>query len=191
MGGGWVNSAGATGDITHLQWFTGGTAGPGTTATNKPGNTQGGGGGGGGVLVSIPIVTPGQYRQAPEILVTGGSGSGALVCSRMDSVTGHLTRIEIVQGGAGYTDGAGLPSIAIDPAFEIVPATLGTPTLGAGINPDGQYPLLSFAPAGVPASELNNIFELLRDDLTHPSAAGVAYLAKRLASNIHDAVMAL
>ena len=59
------------------------------------------------------------------------------------------------------------------------------------MNPDGQYPLPSFAPPGVPAGELNNIYTLLSGDTIHPSPLGVEYLSRRLAQNIYDAVMAL
>ena len=101
-----------------------------------------------------------------------------------------MSRINIVIPGSGYTSGTGLPTIGIDRTYELSPATLGTPTLMVGINPDGGYPLPSFAPVGVPG-DLNNIYIMLMPDLTHPSPPGVAYLATRLAQNIYDAVMAL
>ena len=188
MGGGWLNSSGATGDITGLQWFTGGTAAPGTTATFKPGNTLGGGGGGFGGIARIPIVSAGVYTQAPEISAGGGSGTGLLLASKIDSA-GRLTAIKIIQAGHGYGDGAGLPAIAIDPTYATTPAVAGTPELIQGINPDGVYPLPSFAPLG--ATDLNNIYRFLVTDLTHPSPLGVEYLSTRLAQNIYQAVMAL
>jgi lysophospholipase L1-like esterase len=189
MGGGWLNSSGRSGDITNLQWLTGGTAGPGTTATHKPGNTQGGGGGGFGGIASIPVMSGGRYRQAPEIVASGGGGSGLLLSSRINAA-GVLTGIAVISPGNGYSAG-GLPSISIDPRFEIEPATLGAPRLLVGINPDGQYPLLDFAPPGVQASQLNNIYTFIGTDGTHPSPPGVEYLAQRLARNIHDAIVAL
>lgn len=189
MGEGWLNSSGRTGDITHLQWFTGGSAGPGTTATYKPGNTQGGGGGGFGGIAAIPVLGGGRYRQAPEILARGGDGSGLLLASRIDS-SGALTDVAIVSAGTGYTSG-GLPSISIDPRFEVEPATLGAPQLLAGINPDGQYPLPDFAPPGVQGAQLNNIYTFMSADRIHPSPPGVEYLAHRLARSIHDALMVL
>lgn len=188
MGGGWLNSSGATGDITNLQWFTGGTATPDTTATNKPGNTHGGGGGGFGGIASIPVVQGGRYTQAPDIVASGGTGTGLLLASTLDSA-GAIRSVSIVSCGSGYTAAAGLPSLRIDSAFETMPATLGTPQLMAGINPNGQYPLASFAPAG--AADLNNIYVMLMPDTIHPSPVGVDYVSSRLARNIHDAVMAL
>jgi len=188
MGGGWLNSSGAKGDITNLQWFTGGTPGVGTSATNKPGNTVGGGGGGFGGIASVPILTPGQYSQAPEVRVSGGSGKGLLLASKIDE-TGALTSIQIVQPGYDYTSGSGLPSITLDTTWEITPATLGDAEIIEGINPEGAYPLPSFAPAG--ATDLNNIYRLLMKDQTHPSPLGAQYLSKRLAQDIYDAVMAL
>jgi hypothetical protein len=188
MGGGWLNSSGATGDITGLQWFTGGTAAAGTTATFKPGNTLGGGGGGFGGIAGIPIVSGGVYAQAPDLSASGGSGQGLLLASVIDNA-GKLTAINIVQTGYGYSAGAGLPAIAIDPTYGSTAAVLGTPELIAGINPDGAYPLPSFAPLG--ATDLNNIYRLLAQDKTHPSPLGVEYLSTRLAQNIYQAVMAL
>ena len=188
MGGGWLNSSGATGDITNLQWFTGGTPAEGTTATNKPGNTHGGGGGGFGGIASIPVIQGGRYSQAPEIVATGGTGTGLLLAAYLDSM-GAIQSIYVVSCGTGYTAGAGLPTLHIDPTFETTPATPGTPQLMVGINPSGQYPLASFAPAG--ATDLNNIYTLLMPDTVHPSPIGVDYLSSRLARNIHDAVMAL
>ncbi len=190
MGGGWLNSSGATGDITNLQWLTGGTAGPGTTAAYKPGNTLGGAGGGFGGVASIPIVSGGNYAQAPEITATGGSGSGLLLASRIDGA-GALTEIRIVAHGNGYTTGTGLPSITIDATFQNTAATLGTPTLIGGVNLGGRYPLLSFAPPGVTEAQLHNIDLYLSADTTHPSVLGVDYLSKRLAENIYQAVMTL
>lgn len=190
LGGGWLNSSGATGDVTNLQWLTGGTAGPGTTATNKPGNTDGGGGGGYGGIASVPILSRGIYSQAPEIEATGGSGSGLLLTSRIDAM-GQLVSVVITTQGHGYTDGAGLPELHIDSTFEIEAAVLGAPVLEVGVNPDGQYPLLSFAPPGVTAGQLNNIYVMLAHDTTHPSALGVNMLSRRLGKNLFDAIMAL
>jgi lysophospholipase L1-like esterase len=190
MGTGWLNSSGATGDVTNLQWFTGGTPAPNTTATHKPGNTNGGGGGGFGGIDSVPVLSGGRYRQAPEIMATGGSGRGLLLCGRIDGATGALTSVPVVCPGYGYT-AAGLPTISIDPTFESEPAILGTPTLTVGLNPGGQYPLLEFAPPGATAAELNNIYHLLQRDLVHPSPVGTEHIARRLASNIYDAVMAM
>jgi lysophospholipase L1-like esterase len=190
MGGGWLNSSGATGDVTNLQWFTGGTAWPGTTPTYKPGNTGGGGGGGYGGITHVPVVTGGSYTQAPEITASGGTGNGLLLASVIDA-SGMLTAIRVVSPGSGYTAGAGLPTISIDGRFETSPAAAGIPALGVGVNPDGQYPLPSFAPPGVPASALNNVYRLLSSDTIHPSPLGVEYLSRRLAQNVYDAVMAL
>jgi len=190
LGGGWLNSSGASGDITNLQWLTGGTAGPGTTPTNKPGNTNGGGGGGCGGIAAVPIVSRGRYSQAPEIEATGGSGTGLLLTSTINA-TGQLMSVVVATQGHGYTDGSGLPELQIDGTFEIEPAVLGAPVLEVGINPDGQYPLLSFAPPGVTPDQLNNIFVMLAHDTTHPSPVGVSMLSTRLARNIFDAVMAL
>ena len=188
MGGGWLNSAGATGDATDLQWFTGGTPGSGTDVMHRPGNTLGGGGGGYDGIASVPVVSGGLYTQAPNITATGGSGSGVQLASAIDS-TGKLTEIRVVQDGFGYSAGAGLPTIHIDPTFETTPAVLGTPVLTVGVNQTGQYPLPSFAPPG--ATDLNNVLRLLQSDTIHPSGVGVEYLAKRLAQNIYQAVMAL
>lgn len=190
MGTGWLNSSGATGDATNLQWFTGGTPGPGTTATYKPGNTQGGGGGGFGGIASVPVTSAGTYTQAPEILASGGAGSGLMLCASIDS-SGNLSAIDIQCTGSGFSSGAGLPTVTIDPTYQLTPSTLGTPTLTTGLNPNGQYPLLSFAPPGVTAAELNNIYVMLQSDETHPSPVGADYLAQRLAQSIYDAVMAL
>jgi hypothetical protein len=189
MGGGWLNSSGATGDVTNLQWFTGGTPGPGTSATYKPGNTQGGAGGGYGGIAEIPIVAGGRYSQAPGVTARGGSGSGLLTASRIDSA-GALKTILVFVPGSGYTS-AGLPSFDIDTTYELSPALLGTPTLMSGINPDGQYPLPSFAPPNVSVDALNNVYTVLERDMVHPSCVGVAYLSRRLAENIFQAVMAL
>jgi len=188
MGTGWLNSSGASGDVTNLQWFTGGTPGPGTTATNKPGNTLGGGGGGYGGILSIPIIDGGRYLQAPDVLVSGGSGAGVLAAAAVDS-NGAVTAITPFSEGSGYTSGPGLPAFSLDPTFQVVPATLSTPTLIVGVNPNGEYPLPSFAPPG--ATDLNNIYMMLRTDLTHPSPVGVSYLSSRLAQNIYEGVMAL
>jgi lysophospholipase L1-like esterase len=189
MGTGWLNSSGASGDVTNLQWFTGGTAGAGTTATYKPGNTHGGGGGGFGGIASIPILGAGNYTQAPEVSASGGTGTGLLLSSLIDG-TGALVAVEAIVPGSGYTAGAGLPQITIDPTYQITAAVLGTPTLIIGINPDGQYPLASFAPPGS-EGELNNIYLYLMTDLTHPSPLGVSYLSSRLAQDIYAAVLAL
>jgi hypothetical protein len=189
MGTGWLNSSGASGDVTNLQWFTGGTAGAGTTATYKPGNTHGGAGGGFGGIASIPILGAGNYTQAPEVSASGGTGTGLLLSSLIDG-TGALVAVEAIVPGSGYTAGAGLPQITIDPTYQITAAVLGTPTLIIGINPDGQYPLASFAPPGS-EGELNNIYLYLMTDLTHPSPLGVSYLSSRLAQDIYAAVLAL
>lgn len=190
MGTGWINSSGATGDVTDLQWFTGGTPGPGTSATYKPGNTNGGGGGGFGGIASVPVVTPGQYTQGPEVTVSGGSGTGLMLWASVD-LAGNLTGINVQTPGTGYTAGAGLPTISIDPTYQISPSTLGEPILLTGINPNGEYPLPSFAPPGVPASALNNIYVMLSEDTIHPSPLGAEYLAQKLAQSIYDAIMAL
>jgi lysophospholipase L1-like esterase len=189
MGGGWLNSSGASGDITNLQWFTGGTPAPGTTATLKPGNTNGGGGGGFGGIASIPVLAGGQYLQAPDITANGGAGSGLLLASSINSA-GALTSINIVSPGSGYADGSGLPTISIDATYQVSAATLASPVLMVGINPNGAYPLPAFAPAGMTA-DLNNIYVMLLTDLVHPSPDGVEYLSTRLAQNIFQAVMAL
>ena len=192
MGTGWLNSSGATGDATALQWFTGGTPAAGTTATNKPGNTQGGGGGGFGGIATVPVATAGQYSQAPDVYATGGSGSGLMLWSNIDS-SGNLTAVNVQVAGAGYTS-TGLPTITIDPTYQLqgtAATVLGQATLITGVNPTGQYPLQSWEPAGITATQLNNIYTYLQDDLTHPSPPGAEYLAQRLAQNIYDAVMAL
>jgi len=189
MGTGWLNSSGATGDVTNLQWFTGGTPGPGTTATYKPGNTNGGGGGGYGGIATIPILDGGRYAQAPDVVASGGSGTGLLLASTLDS-GGAISAIYPFSEGYGYTSGSGQPSISLDPTYAIQPAVLGAPTLIVGINPDGEYPLPAFAPPGS-AGDLNNIYIMLRSDLTHPSPVGASYLSSRLAQNIFEAVMAL
>jgi lysophospholipase L1-like esterase len=186
MGTGWLNSSGASGDITNLQWLTGGTPGPGTTATYKPGNTLGGGGGGFGGVASVPLLSAGKYTQAPEVRASGGSGQGLLLSSTIDA-SGAVTSITVLQAGYGYE--AQLPTITIDPTYEITPAVPGVPVLLQGINPDGAYPLPSFAPSG--ATDLNNIYRYMSPDKTHPSPLGVEYLSARLARSIYDAVMAL
>ena len=188
MGGGWLNSSGASGDIRNLQWFTGGTPGPGTTATYKPGNTLGGGGGGFGGIASVPVTYGGRYNQAPEVSASGGSGSGLLLAAQING-SGAVTSISVLQPGQGYSAGSGLPRITIDPAFQVSAATLGTPTLINGIDPSGAYPLPSWEAEGV--TDLNNIYRMLMPDKTHPSPLGVEYLAQRLALNIFEAVMAL
>jgi|GEM_PF-1722058 len=189
MGGGWLNSSGASGDITNLQWFTGGTAGPGTSSTNKPGNTNGGGGGGFGGIATVPVVSGGRYTQAPQIMVSGGSGSGLLLNSTINTA-GVITSVDVVVPGSGYTAN-GLPTLVIDKQFEQAEATLGAPTLITGINPNGEYPLQSFAPPGVPASDLNNIYTLLSSDKVHPSPLGVRMISTRLARNIRAGLLAL
>jgi len=188
MGDGWVNSSGRSGDISQLQWLTGGTPGAGTTATYKPGNTQGGGGGGFGGIAEIPVIDGGLYSQAPDLLAIGGSGTGLLATASIDT-SGRLNRVFIHSQGQGYSPDSGLPQMRIDNRFELTPATLGTPRLTVGINPDGLYPLPAFAPAG--ATDLNNIYVNLGEDTVHPSPVGVEYLASRLASNIYDAILAL
>lgn len=190
MGGGWLNSSGASGDVSGLQWFTGGTPAAGTTATNKPGNTGGGTGGGYGGINYVLIISGGQYTQAPEIRASGGSGTGLTLAARI-SATGAIVGIAVVQSGTGYTAGTGLPTITIDATYQLSAASLGTPVLIAGVNPLGQYPLLSFAPAGVTASQLNNAYSYIGPDLVHPSPLGASYLSLRLARSIYQAVMAL
>lgn len=189
MGGGWINSSGATGDITNLQWFTGGTPATGTTAANKPGNTQGGGGGGYGGIASVPVLSGGVYTQAPEISATGGSGSGLLLSASLNAA-GAISSVNVVVAGSGYTSGAGLPALSIDPTYQLAAASLGTPVLTTPINPNGQYPLPSFAPAGY-AGSLDNIPEMIDTDTVHPSPIGVQYLSARLAQNLYEAVLAL
>jgi len=190
LGGGWLNSSGASGDVTNLQWLTGGTPGPGTSPTFRPGNTNGGGGGGFGGIATVPVIAGGNYAQAPELSAVGGSGSGLLLASRIDAA-GRLIEVAVLSPGSGYTADTGLPLIHVDRTFEVSPAELGTPTLQVGVNPEGLYPLLSFAPPGVTAGELNNIFVMLTNDTVHPSPVGVSYLSSRLARCIFDAVMAL
>ncbi len=189
MGGGWINSSGASGDITNLQWFTGGTPVPGTTATYKPGNTHGGGGGAYGGIASVPVLSGGVYTQAPEITATGGSGSGLLLTANLNA-SGAISSINVVVAGNGYTAGTGLPALIIDPTYQVSAASLGTPALLTPVNPNGQYPLPSFAPAGY-AGSLDNIAEMIDVDTVHPSPVGVQYLSTRLAQNLYQAVMAL
>jgi hypothetical protein len=189
MGGGWLNSSGATGDVTGLQWLTGGTAASGTSASNKPGNTQGGGGGGCGAISGIPIISGGSYQQAPDIVAVGGNGSGLLLASTLDT-SGKMVAVDILTAGQGFTSAA-LPSIAIDPTYQLSPAILGAPSVQVVVNPGGQYPLPAFAPPGTPAWDLNNIYVMLGSDTVHPSVAGVEYFSTRLARNIYDAIMAL
>lgn len=178
MGGGWLNSSGNTGDITGLQWFTGGNS-----------LTLGaiGGGGGFGGVTAVPIVSGGQYSRGPRIFASGGTGDGLLLSGGIDS-TGTLTSVNIHSMGAGYTDGAGLPTITIDPEYLITPAVLGAPVLSQGFNGGSaaDYPFL-----GPPGADLNNIYRFLWEDKTHPSGIGSEYLGKRLAENIYQAVMAL
>jgi lysophospholipase L1-like esterase len=190
MGGGWRNSAGASGDATGLQWFTGGTPADGTTASYRPGNTNGGAGGGFGGIARVPVLAPGRYTQAPDIVASGGTGRGLLLAARIDA-SGGLAGIGIVNAGCDYTAGAGLPTLAIDATYAIEPATLGTPELVVGVNPNGMYPLPAFAPAGASAADLNNVYRLLARDTVHPSPLGVEYLSQRLARCIRDAVLAL
>jgi hypothetical protein len=181
LGGGWLNSSGKSGDVTGLQWFTGGNAPPGTSI---------GGGGGFGGIARVPIVSGGKYSQGPEMTVNGGTGQGLLISGIIDS-NGALTSVPIHSSGYGYTAGTGLPSITIDPQYEITPAVLGVPILTQGYNPDpstAAYPPPSSAPAG---ADLNNIYRMLAEDRTHPSVLGVEYLGMRLAENIYQAVMAL
>ncbi len=189
MGTGWLNSSGATGDVTNLQWLTGGTPGPGTSATYRPGNTRGGAGGAFGGIARVPVVTRGRYSQAPEVYAHGGSGTGLVLSSSIDSA-GAVIAVHVVCAGHGYTS-AGLPTIEIDSRFAMQAASLGLPELVVPVNPDGQYPLASFAPPGVDAAALNNIPRLLASDGTHPSPLGVEYLSRRLAENIYEAVLAL
>lgn len=181
MGGGWVNSSGASGGVTGLQWFTGG---------NTPYGTPVGGGGGFGGIKSIPVMSGGKYSLGPGMTVSGGTGQGLLVSGVIDS-TGALTSVLVHGNGFGYTAGAGLPTITIDPTYEITPAVLGTPALTQAYSPGAtaDYPLPAFAP--IDATDLNNIDRLLTEDRTHPSTMGVEYLGKRLAENLYQAVMAL
>ena len=182
LGGGWVNSSGASGDITNLQWFTGG---------NAPAGVAIGGGGGFGGIKSVPLISGGQYSRGPNMIATGGSGQGLLLSGVIDG-TGALTGVSIHSSGSGYTDGAGLPTITIDPEYMITPAVVGTPVLTTGYNGDpttANYPLPSNAPLN--ATDLNNIYRLLWEDHVHPSVVGVEYIGKRLAENIYQAVMAL
>jgi hypothetical protein len=189
MGSGWLNSSGATGGGTGLQWFTGGTAAAGTSAGYKPGNTLGGAGGGFGGVSGIPVVSGGSYQQAPDVLAVGGSGAGLLLSASIDSA-GTLTNIGVVTQGQGYST-TGLPSIIVDGTYQTSPATLGAPVLLVGTNLDGQYPLVSFAPSGTPPWDLHNIDVMLAVDTVHPAQPGVEYLSSRLARSIYDAVMAL
>jgi hypothetical protein len=177
MGGGWLNSSGATGDVTGLQWFTGGTLN---------GGVLGGGGGFGGIK-SVPVVSGGQYSRGPRIIASGGTGDGALLSGVINS-SGALISVNVHSSGSGYTDGAGLPTITIDNEYVITPAALGTPVLSQGANPGSgaDYPFL-----GPPGADLNNIYAFLSEDRTHPSVLGAEYLGKRLAENIYQAVMAL
>ena len=180
MGGGWLTSNGAAGDITGLQWFTGGNAGY--------GQTLGGGGGFGGVK-AIPIVSGGKYSQGPNMTASGGAGQGLLIGGVIDA-NGALTSVMVHTSGDGYT-ATGLPTITVDPTYEITPAVLGTPVLTQSFNPGSgaNYPTPASAPIG--ATDLNNIDRMLSEDRVHPSPVGAAYLGKRLAENLYQAVMAL
>jgi hypothetical protein len=182
LGGGWLNSSGRTGDITGLQWFTGG---------NAPSGSPIGGGGGFNGIKQIPILSGGKYSRAPNLLASGGTGQGAVLLSAAIDSTGALSSIAVHSGGYGYTAGTVLPTITIDPTFEITAAVLGTPQVTQGLNPgpNADYPLPANAPPG--ATDLNNIDRMLSEDGTHPSVVGVEYLGKRLAENIYQAVMAL
>jgi hypothetical protein len=182
LGGGWLNSSGRTGDITGLQWFTGGNA--------LSGSPIGGGGGFGGIR-KIPILSGGKYSRAPNLTASGGTGQGAVLLTAAIDSTGALSSITVHSGGYGYTAGTGLPTISIDPTYVITPAVLGTPEVTQGFNPgpDADYPLPANAPLG--ATDLNNIDRMLAEDRTHPSVVGVEYLGKRLAENIYQAVMGL
>jgi hypothetical protein len=189
LGGGWLNSSGATGDVTGLQWLTGGTPGAGTSPTFRPGNTLGGAGGAFGGIASVPVVSAGLYSQAPEVRAVGGSGTGLEIASQLDSA-GHLAAITVLSPGMGYSAGpGGLPAIVVDHAYELSPAQAGVPVLITPVNPNGQYPLPSFSSAD-PAL-LNNAPEMLMPDRTHPSPRGVSYITTRLAQSIFDAVMAM
>jgi lysophospholipase L1-like esterase len=189
LGGGWLNSSGATGDVTNLQWFTGGTPGPGTSATFRPGNTSGGAGGAFGGIASVPVLSGGSYSHPPAVRAVGGSGSGVMLSARLDNA-GRLVAIVVYAPGQGYTTGpGGLPAIVIDRTYEIAPASVGVPVLIDAVNANGMYPLPAFAPADV--AKLNNAPVMLNRDTIHPSPRGVSYLAARLAQNVFDGVMAL
>lgn len=190
MGTGWLNSSGATGDVTNLQWFTGGTPAPGTSPTYRPGNTNGGGGGGYGGIESVQVLNGGRYSQAPEVEAIGGSGTGLLLSSRIDAA-GRIVAVTASSPGQGYSPGPGMPTLKVSTTYQITPAVLGSPVLQVGTNPNGQYPLPSFAPPGLLPSKLNNIYAMLRNDTVHPSPMGVSYLSTRLARDLFDAVMAL
>jgi hypothetical protein len=131
----------------------------------------------------------GKYSQAPEIVATGGSGSGLLLASTINS-SGQINAIRVVEPGVGYTTGSGLPKLTINTTFQLTAATLGVPVLMGGVNPNGNYPLPAFAPASVPGG-FSNAYVNLLPDLTHPSPAGVDYLASRLAQSLYEAIMAL
>jgi hypothetical protein len=188
MGGGWLNSSGASGGATGLQWLTGGTAAPGTSKTNRPGNYYGGAGGGFGGVASVPIVNAGAYTQAPDVLASGGSGTGLLLASTINSL-GAINAISVVQPGTGYASG-GLPTVTLDSTFAIRAGQPGVPVLYSGTNPNGSYPLQAFAPAGVPGGYSNG-YVMLMPDLTNPAPTGIDYLASRLAQSLYDAVVAL
>lgn len=189
MGGGWINSSGASGGATGLQWLTGGIPATGTSATYKPGNPTGGAGGGFGGIASVPVLNGGSYSQAPDILASGGSGRGLLLTTTISS-NGAITAVRVLQPGSDYTAGAGLPILSIDPTFQLQPGTLGTPVLMGAINGSGSYPLPAFAPAGV-TTGLSNAVVMLMPDQNHPSPVGVDYLANRLSQSLYEAVLAL
>jgi lysophospholipase L1-like esterase len=187
-GTGWTNSSGASGGASGLPWFTGGTPAAGTTSTFKPGNLNGGSGAGFGGIASVPLLAGGSYAQAPDITASGGSGSGLLLASSIDS-TGAINSVTVVRPGMGYTAGAGLPALIIDSTFQRTSAQLGAPVLMSGINPAGSYPLQSSTTA-TPGG-YSNAYVLIMPDLLHPSPAGMDYLASRLAQCLYEGVMAL
>jgi hypothetical protein len=76
MGTCWFNSSGASGEVRNLQWLTGGVPSPRTTATYKPGNTNGGDGGGFGGIASISRLFGGRYSQAPAYVLLLSSSIG-------------------------------------------------------------------------------------------------------------------
>jgi hypothetical protein len=184
MGTGWVNSSGASGLATGLQWFTGGTPGTGTGSNPKPGNLTGGTGGGFGGIASIPVVSGGQYTQAPEIWAEGGSGAGLLVASTINAA-GALNAVTVTAPGVNYN--GELPGLTVNTAYQKSAAVLGTPVLVSGINAGGSYPpAIANNPGGY-----SNAYMMLMSDLTNPSPAGVDYLASRIAQSLYQAVLAL
>jgi hypothetical protein len=187
-GSGWTNSSGASGGASHLPWFTGGTPAAGTTSSFKPGNLNGGSGAGFGGIASVNVLAGGSYSQAPDVSASGGSGSGLLLASTIDS-TGAVNSVAIVRPGVGYSAGAGLPTLTIDPTFQQTPAQLGVPVLMSPINPTGSYPLQSSGATTL--GGYSNAYVLIMPDLLHPSPAGVDYMASRLAQSIYEGVMAL